>query len=239
MNTDYERPSPRTVEFRPGESTSHCINIPIINNKAFEGNKKFVLRLDLIFSVRVSIDELATVEIVDYNLIAEQNPIRAFDGLTHLINTTTPENTNCSVVSFAVYEGVQCDSADQSLALTLLPCDESIELVVRDENGTVILNKTLPGMPEPQALNYTLNYTLNETETLSVSTQVVNNNGIKFYITGIESSSNLSFPLSAIPLNCSVAATISNSQAASVTSAVIALPLAIALSLSFYPERKN
>lgn len=88
---------------------------------------------------------------------------------------------------------MECESTDTTFTLTLLPCDESVMLVVRDENGTILQSRSMSGSQAP------MNYTLVGDETFSI--QIVTSNGKKFYIISLASYS-LTFPLTALPLDC-------------------------------------
>jgi hypothetical protein len=180
-----------------------CFNLTIISDIAFEENKRFYLVADLNPTERISIDGRASVDIIDFNVVVDQQPGSATDGLAQLININPPNGTVCRVgdSGAGVSKSARCDSTDQSLSLDLNPCNASIQLQVRDENGTSVLSNALGSRPEPYVIRYSLeDGSPEDKRELNVSLQVVTSNGMPFYIVELKSSDNLTLPLSAIPL---------------------------------------
>lgn len=160
-----------------------------------------------------------------YAVIVQQQPESVFDGLTNLINTTLPDNFTCVISSTTFnfntmaddtadyngtddYDSVECSQHDTIISLTILPCIESIMLTVDDE-GTTLLSEVLESMPLSQTLDYvTTEGDIGNITYFNVSLEVVSINESKYFIITLNSSVQLNFPMTAIPIDCSITGTV-------------------------------
>lgn len=82
---DY-RVTNNRLEFEINGNTTHCFNIEIISDIAFEGSKNFSLNISIVPSNRVFIGAETVVTIVDYN--GEWNSSNNTAGLQSLLIST-------------------------------------------------------------------------------------------------------------------------------------------------------
>ena len=151
-------------------------------------------------------------------VIVQQQPNNIFDGLKNLINTTLPDDFTCVITSTTLnldamdgdsnggtaeyndtvdYDRIECSQHNTTISLTIFPCAKSIMLTVDDE-GITILNEVLTSMPLSQTLT-----TEGDMIHFNVSLEVVSSNGSEYFIITLNSSVQLDFPMTAIPINCS------------------------------------
>ncbi len=133
-------------------------------------------------------------------VVSQQQPQSVCEGLQNLLNTTLPAAVNCAVISCV---RVECLSSQELLKVSTSPCDNaSLEVLVRAQDGTLLLNETLHSTEQPRELNYTTSPG-GETQTLTAFVQVVSANGSMYYIVSLDSSNGVQLPTTAIPVNCS------------------------------------
>ncbi len=128
--------------------------------------------------------------------ITRQKPNNTCDGINHLINgSSIPDICNsegCDVLT--------CATNDWSLSLSIDGCNREVTLNVT-ENDEEEVSETFTSQVYTQELNHTYN---NRTGIISLTTRVVPNEQKFFYLLTIESVLfNLSFPTTAIPVECS------------------------------------
>lgn len=157
-----------------------------------------------------------------YAVIVQQQPNSVLDGLTNLINTTLPDNFTCVIRSITdtmdddsnstaeytddtvAYDRIECSQHNTTISLTILPCNESIMLTVEDQSIT-LLSEVLESMPLSQTLDYVT--TEGDVTFFNVSLEVVSSNESKYFIITLHSSVQLNFPMTAIPIDCSILGT--------------------------------
>ena len=130
-----------------------------------------------------------------YAVIVQQQPKNVFDGLNL---TRLPNNFTCVIKG----NRIECSQNDTIISLTVRPCTKSILLTVNDE-GITILNEVLTSMPLSQTLT-----TEGDMINFNVSLEVVSSDGSKYFILTLNSSVQLDFPTTAIPIDCSAGNTL-------------------------------
>ena len=134
-------------------------------------------------------------------MITAQQPVNTVTGFANLINTTLPDNTNCTLQS----DGVECQNAEEILQLSLLACSKSLVVVVMDTNNSmVVVNKTLTSSQQPQKIEYML---VGEQRRFNISIKEVEFGGDYFILSLDNALTALQFPDTAIPLHCSESST--------------------------------
>ena len=126
-------------------------------------------------------------------MIVQQQPESVCNGLENLINTTLPDNVNCSTFpDDSVDCIVECSTPEIDLLLAPSPCNQSIRITINNgSTGNTLLNANLS---QSQELTTSTDY-------LNVSVQVVSVTHRYYYIFSLETSLELELPSTAIPLN--------------------------------------
>ncbi len=128
-------------------------------------------------------------------VITEQQPSSLCDGVNNFIHfsaTCSINSNTCDILT--------CSTSDWSLSLSIDSCNREVTLNVTDYDEEEEVSETFTSQVYAQELNHTHN---NQTGIISLTTRVVPNEQKLFYLLTIESVLfNLSFPTTAIPVEC-------------------------------------